>query len=682
MKTLILAAIRCFLILLLPTAAYATSAQWDLDPISGDWNTAANWTPNGVPNGPADIATFGLSNTTDVSISANTAVNGIIFTSAATNSYTITAGPGLTLTISGVGITNNSGKTQKFATAGTGNTAGNAGGLPSTAIIKFTNSATAGSGTAFTNKGSSSTFTNGGSVEFLNSSTADHASFTNEGGVIPGASGGFTLFNDTSSAANGIFNNNGGFTFFFRSSTAGNGTFVNNASLGQGGNTRFFDSSTAGNATITNNGNGFTLFSFTSTAGNATINNNGSTGGSPAGSTEFRVNASAGNATINNNSGIVGGSTEFDGLIGSPTAGNATINNNGATLAGERGGMTRFFILGIRLESGVPTAGDATIINNGGTVSGAGGGKTIFEDVSTAGNSTLIANGGTNGGEGGAIFFEDKSTGGTARIEVFGNGSLDIRGLLGNRGLTVGSIEGDGNVFLGGKNLTVGGNNLSTTFSGRIQGTGGSLTKVGIGTLDLTGANTYTGDTIIRNRGVLKVDGSIASNTFVYQEATLAGTGMINGNVMTNNSSKVIPGASGVPGVLTVVHNYTQAEFVHLMIQIAGANAGQFSVLDVLGSANLSGLLNPVLLNRFVPTVGETFTFLNYGAVNGTLSIFNPNIDNLPEHWEVSYFPTYAILTVVAGNVPVPDAGSTFVLLTLGLLGLVTYQRQSLRKHS
>jgi hypothetical protein len=85
MKTLVLAAIRCLLMLFLPTIGYAISAQWDLDPISGDWNTAANWNPMEVPNGPADIATFGLSNTTDVSISENTRVNGITFTSAATN---------------------------------------------------------------------------------------------------------------------------------------------------------------------------------------------------------------------------------------------------------------------------------------------------------------------------------------------------------------------------------------------------------------------------------------------------------------------------------------------------------------------------------------------------------------------------------------------------------------------
>jgi hypothetical protein len=118
MKTLIVAAIRCGLLLLVPSVTYAISAEWDLDPISGDWNTAANWTPNGVPNGPADIATFGLSHTTDVSISANTEVNSIIFTSAATNSYSVSTTVDVTLTISGAGIINNSGTTHNFVTMG------------------------------------------------------------------------------------------------------------------------------------------------------------------------------------------------------------------------------------------------------------------------------------------------------------------------------------------------------------------------------------------------------------------------------------------------------------------------------------------------------------------------------------------------------------------------------------
>jgi hypothetical protein len=123
--------------------ARARAGQWDLDPISGDWNTAANWTPTSVPNGPADAATFGLSNTTDVSISANTEVNGIIFTAAATNPYTITASPSVTLTISGAGVTNNSGITQNFVTPTDG--FGNSG------KIVFSNSATAGTNVAYAN---------------------------------------------------------------------------------------------------------------------------------------------------------------------------------------------------------------------------------------------------------------------------------------------------------------------------------------------------------------------------------------------------------------------------------------------------------------------------------------------------------------------------------------------------
>ena len=56
--------------------------------------------------------------------------------------------------------------------------------------------------------------------------------------------------------------------------------------------------------------------------------------------------------------------------------------------------------------------------------------------------------------------------------------------------MTAGSIEGAGTYELGSKALTVGSNNLSTEVSGTIVdggvgGTGGSLIKVGTGTLTL-----------------------------------------------------------------------------------------------------------------------------------------------------------------------------------------------------
>jgi hypothetical protein len=114
------------------------------------------------------------------------------------------------------------------------------------------------------------------------------------------------------------------------------------------------------------------------------------------------------------------------------------------------------------------------------------------------------------------------------------------------------------------------------------------------------------------------------------------------------------------------------------MIQIAGVSPDQFSVLNVMGNTNLNGFLDPVLLNGFVPTIGDSFIFLNYASFTGEFSHIKHQIfDNGMLQWSVIYEDNNAILTV--GPNTIPDQGSTFLLLTLGLLGLVTYQRQLLR---
>src|SRR5438309_5112036 len=93
------------------------SATWKSSPATGDWNTASNWSPATVPNGASDTATFASSSITNISLSANTEVNGIVFNSGA-SAFTITTGNGFTLTISGAGIMNNSGLTENLSATG------------------------------------------------------------------------------------------------------------------------------------------------------------------------------------------------------------------------------------------------------------------------------------------------------------------------------------------------------------------------------------------------------------------------------------------------------------------------------------------------------------------------------------------------------------------------------------
>ncbi len=183
---------------------FAGSATWDISPPSGNWNAPTNWTPTTVPNGPADTATFAFSNTTAVSISADTIVNEIVFTPSATNPFRITASPGFQLQISGVGITNSSGLTQHFV-AGV-DAGGNRG------LIQFANTATSGSSTVFTSQGGVATGASGGLTEFLGHSTGNNGSFISNGATAMGARGGITRFEGRSSAANSTLIANGGTT--------------------------------------------------------------------------------------------------------------------------------------------------------------------------------------------------------------------------------------------------------------------------------------------------------------------------------------------------------------------------------------------------------------------------------------------------------------------------------------
>jgi fibronectin-binding autotransporter adhesin len=187
---------------------------------------------------------------------------------------------------------------------------------------------------------------------------------------------------------------------------------------------------------------------------------------------------------------------------------------------------------GIATLTGNSTYSGETSINAGTLVAASNNALGAGGFLSTT--KTTVANGATLALEGGITMDEHLHVSGSG---VDGQGA--IRNISGNNTLT--SI---GHSLRA--NTTVGVDAGRLSISGFYE-EGGSfgLTKVGAGTLTLTGTNTYTGDTTVSG-GELKVNGSIASSDVtVNSGAVLSGSGQVGG---ISGAGSINPGNS--PGIL------------------------------------------------------------------------------------------------------------------------------------
>ena len=132
------------------------------------------------------------------------------------------------------------------------------------------------------------------------------------------------------------------------------------------------------------------------------------------------------------------------------------------------------------------------------------------------------------------------------------NSTLDLNGFSN----AIGSLAGTGTVTNtgAGATLSVGGDNTSSVFSGKLQNGPGALglSKTGTGTLILSGTiNTLSGLTDVQG-GQLSVRGNLGSSAVqVETGATLSGAGTIAGTVTVLSGGTLTPG-NGAVGTLTV----------------------------------------------------------------------------------------------------------------------------------
>jgi autotransporter-associated beta strand protein len=397
----------------------------------------------------------------------------------------------------------------------------------------------------------------------------------------------------------------------------------------------FTGSATAGSQTVfTNRGStaskpeaGVTTFSDQANAGQATfINNPAEVVGFHAGQMGFFNQASAANGTfIANGASIPGANAATIYFSDGTTAGNATFIINGGTVSGADGAFVNLF--GNDIATG---AGTATFILNGGPVQGARGGSLFFLQGSLAEDATIIANSGSGGGEGGTVHFNKDSQGIGARIELFGNGKLNVSSHEGS-GVTIGSLEGDGLVLLGRHNLSIGGNNLSSKFAGVISQTG-SVTKVGSGNVTLSGANTYSGGTTIRNGSLLIANTSgsaTGSGAVTVQHGRLGGLGVIAGSVSVGTGAGgafLLPGDRKTLGILTIQSLLTLSAYATYDFAINSSQVASDAVAAQGVTINSATLLYADNGTATLPP-GTVFTVISNTSADPIVGVFN----NLPD---------------------------------------------------
>ena len=544
--------------------ASGTDARWLANAGSGNWHTPGHWDPAAVPNG---TATFGASTRTTIDFSSGmTGIQSIVFEPGA---------PVYTFNISNVVPGGGATGSDYIDILGAG-VVNNSSSRP----IFFVSPQT------------------GNAVHFRNASSADDA-ILNAGVYFEG--GYPYTFHDESTAADATIATLGGFSTAFRDdSTAANARFEAGA-LELGSSIGFFDRSSAGTATFDTGPTGGVVFSDRSTAAaaeivsrssNASLIDPDATANVFAG-VAFRELSTAGTATISN---VEGGTTEFRDTA---SAASATIINSG----------TPWYQRTLAFWD-TSTAADATITNDS-------DGSTQFFGNSSAANATIVNN------EGGETFFSERATAATATIVNNAGGRVQISALTGPS-ITIGTLSGAGDIYLGDSNLRLAGLGGDATIGGVIADggvlgpnsefpsgeVGGSLTWAGAATLTLTGSNTYTGGT------------TLAGGTLRIGHSNALGTGAL------TTTGSVVDYADGVTVANPIVLNSNDTR-----LQVTAGTATQAGVISQTGGARpLRKIGDGTLIlsadNTYTGTTTISAGTLQLGNGGGTGAILGNIVNN------------------------------------------------------
>jgi len=453
---------------------------------------------------------------------------------------------------------------------------------------------------------------------------------------------------------------------------------------------------TTGNASITHGNTGGLVFSsnVTSTgAGSKTLNLAGSAGGTGtisgnivnnSGANTTRVSVLSGDWRLTGNNSFSGG---FYGDGGTFRAGSDTAFGTGViTMAGANwstiGGTPIVVANDVFFESNSSGNMGSVLLTLTGNITGSGnwsvngfvGGKTKLSgdnsgwsgNFSFTGANQLQLNSANALGTGTTVTFSN-ATGSRGTLESLVAVNLAQNMVLGTTSNT--TIDA---TFKTTANMTVAGN---------ISGPAGNgFTKTGNATLNLTGTNSYTGNTTV-SAGTLLINGdssALTGTTTVDGGATLGGNGTLGGNVVIGANGTLSPGNS--PGTLTMNGSLTLNGTATTKMEIAGIGAGQFDRIVGITALAYGGNLTLTLSGTYGTASWDLFDFGSYSADFAHVNFTGSYTGNLTltsaDTWTGSvggqdwtFLQSSGVLSVV----PEPAA---WILAAFGLTTAVVFRRR------
>jgi autotransporter-associated beta strand protein len=354
-----------------------------------------------------------------------------------------------------------------------------------------------------------------------------------------------------------------------------------------------------------------------------------------------------------NGSPLYTGTLTLNGSVSLHSAGDMTFSN---TISGA-GGVTKTGPAILALDGSNTFTGDTNL--------SAGNGSLLLHNANALQNSTLNYTGG-------AVVFGPV----TSRAFTFG-------GLTGSAGITL--RDQSSNAVA----LTVGNNNQTTTYSGTLAGAG-SLVKVGIGVLTLSGASNYTGATTI-NRGTLEVAnngttvGRLSGTTAITVNG--GGTLLLSG---AGSADRLKDAAPITLGGGTIAKGADVSEGSTSAAGLGALSLTANSALDFTGSAGVLAFASFNAGTGNAPSAGYTLSILNY-TLTGVPSGSQQLIFGGDQSSNLSYFDFgsgYAAQQFALGNgfyeiyaTPVPEPG-TYAAGILAAVALGWTQRKRFARKS